>query len=59
VIGSRIHHRTLLDPAFWLTVWLPAAGMALVFVWSLGMRRRARAELAAVERLRAEFGASA
>ena len=58
VIGSRIHHRTLLDPAFWLTVWLPAAGVALVFAWSLLVRRRARAELAAVERLRAEFGAS-
>ena len=59
VIGSRIHHRTLLDPAFWLTVWLPAAGMVAVFVWSVRMRRRARAELAAVERLRAEFEASA
>jgi len=59
VIGSRIHHRTLLDPAFWLTVWLPAAGIVAVFVWSVRMRRRARAELAAVERLRAEFGASA
>ena len=55
VIGSRIHHRTLLDPAFWLTVWLPAAGMVAVFVWSVRMRRRARAELAAARRLRAEF----
>ena len=59
VIGSRIHHRTLLDPAFWLTVWLPAAGMVAVFVWSVRVRRRARVELATVERMRGEFGASA
>ena len=55
VIGSRVHHRTLTDPGSWLTVWLPIAGMLALFSWSWRLRRRARAELEALEHLRAQY----
>ncbi|OLC06970.1 MAG: hypothetical protein AUH41_11430 [Gemmatimonadetes bacterium 13_1_40CM_66_11] len=55
IVGTRVHHRTLTDPGSWMTVWLPILGMVALFVWSLRLRRRARAELRAIERLRAQF----
>ena len=55
VIGSRVHHRSFTDPASWLTVWLPIVGMLALFVWSLRLRRRARAELQDIERLRVQY----
>jgi len=55
VIGSRVHHRTFTDIGSWQTVWLPIAGMVALFVWSWRLRRRARAELEALERLRAQY----
>jgi len=55
VIGSRVHHRSLTDPGSWQTVWLPIVGMVALFVWSLRLRARARAELRAIARLREQF----
>jgi len=55
VIGSRVHHRSLTDPGSWQTVWLPIVGMLALFVWSLRLRGRARAELRAIARLREQF----
>ena len=55
VIGSRVHHRTFTDTGSWQTVWLPIAGMVALFAWSWRLRRRARAELEAIERLRAQY----
>ena len=55
VIGSRVHHRTFTDIGSWETVWLPIAGMVALFVWSWRLRRRARAELEAIEQLRAQY----
>lgn len=55
VIGSRVHHRTLTDGGSWETVWLPIAGLLALFVWSWRLRRRARAELQDLERLRAQY----
>jgi hypothetical protein len=55
VIGSRVHHRSLTDVGSWQTVWLPIVGMVALFVWSLRLRRRARAELRDIERLRAQY----
>jgi hypothetical protein len=55
VIGSRVHHRSFTDPGSWETVWLPIAGMVALFVWSVRLRRRARADLRAIERLRAQY----
>jgi hypothetical protein len=56
VIGNRVHHRTFTDVGSWLTVWVPIAGVLALFVWSWRLRRRARAELRAIERLRAQYG---
>ena len=55
VIGSRVHHRSLTDPGSWQTVWLPILGMLALFVWSLRLRRRARAELRDIELLHAQY----
>jgi len=55
VIGSRVHHRSLTDVGSWQTVWLPIVGMVALFVWSLRLRRRARAELRDIELLRAQY----
>ena len=55
VIGTRVHHRSLTDVGSWQTVWLPIVGMVALFVWSLRLRRRARAELRAIERLSSQY----
>ena len=55
VIGTRVHHRSLTDLGSWQTVWLPIVGMVALFVWSLRLRRRARAELLGIEGLRAQY----
>ena len=55
VIGSRVHHRSLTDVGSWQTVWLPIVGMVALFVWSLRLRRRARAELRDIELLHAQY----
>ena len=55
VIGNRVHHRTFTDPGSWLTVWLPILGMVALFVWSVQLGRRARADLESIERVRKEF----
>ena len=55
VIGTRVHHRSLTDVGSWQTVWLPIVGMVALFVWSLRLRRRARAELRDIELLRAQY----
>jgi hypothetical protein len=55
VIGSRVHHRTFVDPSSWLTVWLPIVGMLALLAWSVRLRRRARADLKGIERLREEY----
>jgi hypothetical protein len=57
VIGSRVHHRSLTDPSFWLSVWLPILGMVALLVWSVRLRRRAHAELRAIEGLREQYSA--
>jgi len=57
VIGSRVHHRTFVDPSSWLTVWLPIIGMLAVFGWSVRLRGRARADLKGIERLREQYSA--
>ena len=55
VIGTRVHHRSLTDVGSWQTVWLPIVGMVALFVWSLRLRRRARAELRDIELLHAQY----
>lgn len=55
VIGGRVHHRTFTDPSSWETVWLPIVGMVALLAWSVRLRRRARAELKSVERLRDQY----
>ena len=55
VIGSRVHHRSFVDPGSWLTVWMPILGMLALLAWSVRLWRRARVELHAVERLREQF----
>jgi hypothetical protein len=55
VIGSRVHHRTFTDPGSWETVWAPIAGMLGLVVWSWRLRRRARAALGVIERLREQY----
>jgi len=55
VIGNRVHHRTFTDLGSWLSVWLPIAGIVALFVWSWRLRRRARAELEAIEQLRTQY----
>jgi len=55
VIGTRVHHRSLTDVGSWRTVWLPIVGMVALFVWSLRLRRRARAELRDIELLHAQY----
>ena len=55
VIGNRVHHRTFTDLGSWLSVWLPIAGIVALFVWSWRLRRRARAEVEAIEQLRTQY----
>jgi hypothetical protein len=55
VIGSRVHHRSLVAPGSWLTVWAPLLGMLALAIWAWRLRRRARAELEAIARLRDEY----
>jgi hypothetical protein len=55
VIGTRVHHRSLTDVGSWQTVWLPLLGMLALFVWSVRLWRRARAEIHALDRLREQY----
>ncbi len=46
--GSAMHPRTLTNPDSWIGMYLPIALIAALFVWSYWLRRRSRAEVAAL-----------